>query len=86
MNWAQQKRQEFIRDLLNLRGTINRADLMEEFGISIVSASHDLRSFLASEDARKLGVEYSHSRHRYETAHERLKVKLRENAGKGNSE
>lgn len=45
MNWAAKQRQIFIRERLNETGQINRADIMQEFGISIAQASLDLSAF-----------------------------------------
>lgn len=45
MNWAAKQRQTFIRERLNETGQINRADIMEQFGISVAQASLDLTAF-----------------------------------------
>lgn len=43
--WAREQRIDFIREELDAKGYVNRADLMGHFGISIAQASIDIREF-----------------------------------------
>lgn len=45
MNWAQKQRIDFIQERLLKSGHVNRRELMEKFGISIATASADIRTF-----------------------------------------
>lgn len=45
MNWYQNKRLKFIRQMLVVYGHINRGNLMRKFGISEQQAALDLRAF-----------------------------------------
>lgn len=47
MKWAEKTRMAFIRDRLNVVGTLNRASIVERFGISIPQAANDIRRYLA---------------------------------------
>jgi len=47
MQWAQQQRLRFIEERLYLDGRINRSDIVEAYGVSIVQASKDLRDYRA---------------------------------------
>lgn len=42
MRWGVEKRLEFIEFRLFWEGGINRADIMEQFGVSVPQASKDL--------------------------------------------
>lgn len=46
MRWAEQQRIDWIGARINQRRKINRADIMEKFGISLPQASHDLQTFI----------------------------------------
>ena len=45
MQWAQEQRLQFIEQQLFWGGKVNRGDIAEEFGVSIVQASKDLRAY-----------------------------------------
>lgn len=45
-NWFVQHRQDWIADMLNVYGFINRQHLMLKFGVSQPQASTDLTTFL----------------------------------------
>lgn len=45
MRWGVEKRLEFIEFRLFWEGGINRADIMEQFGVSVPQASKDLSRF-----------------------------------------
>lgn len=42
MNWFAQHRQDWIAEMLNVYGFINRGHLIRKFGISVPKASQDL--------------------------------------------
>jgi DeoR/GlpR family transcriptional regulator of sugar metabolism len=46
MNWFEAARQEWIRDMLQVYGFVNRQHLRNKFGISQPQASKDLQKFL----------------------------------------
>jgi DeoR/GlpR family transcriptional regulator of sugar metabolism len=63
MNWFEQRRIEWIAEMLTIYGFINREHLMRKFGISQPQASNDLRTF----DARSPGfMVYNLATKRYE--------------------
>lgn len=45
MSWAQDQRQAFIRDTLQIEGRINRAAICDKFEVSLPIASADLARF-----------------------------------------
>lgn len=47
MNWAAERRLDFIEDQLVRRRRINRADLERFFGVSTPKASQDINAYLA---------------------------------------
>lgn len=63
MNWAAKQRQIWIAARLHEIGYINRADIMDEFEISIPQASIDLRRF---QEANPGVVVYNKQTKRYE--------------------
>lgn len=63
MRWAAEQRQGFIRDQLESRGYLNRADLCRAFGISTPQASMDIQTFLRT---NPYAATYNNSAKRYE--------------------
>lgn len=47
--WFKDRRQEFIAATLRQFGQIRRADLVRQFDISTLVASHDIAAFLAND-------------------------------------
>ncbi len=45
MNWFAQRRQEWIGEMLEVYGFINRFHLARKFGISTAQAANDFRAF-----------------------------------------
>ena len=50
--WFLDRRQEFIEATLRQFGQIRRADIMREFGVTVVAASADIQRFLDSDPPR----------------------------------
>lgn len=46
MNWFEQQRQQWIAEMLDVVGFINRGHIMRKFGISMPRASSDLKKFM----------------------------------------
>ncbi|MEK8121663.1 WYL domain-containing protein [Methylocystis sp. IM4] len=65
MRWGVEKRLEFIEFRLFWEGGVNRADLMEQFGVSVPQASKDLSLY---EEKAPGNLAYDRSRKRYLTA------------------
>ena len=61
MRWGVEKRLEFIEFRLFWEGGINRADIIERFGVSVPQASKDLSLYEAK------GARQSRLRHEAET-------------------
>lgn len=51
MNWYAQQRQNWISEMLNIYGYINRSHIVAKFGCSPQSAGNDLTKFQASNAA-----------------------------------
>lgn len=47
MNWYAQQRRNWIREMLQIYGFINRSHIVAKFGCSGQSAGHDLTAFAA---------------------------------------
>lgn len=65
MNYFAQLRQNYIKEIIETRGVLNRADLMNQFGISVPQASLDINKFLANHPDSMI---YNRSLKRYEKA------------------
>jgi hypothetical protein len=63
MNWFEQRRMEWIAEMLTIYGFINREHLQRKFGISVPQASLDLKAF---ERHRPGVMTYNLSTKRYE--------------------
>ncbi len=63
MRYFAKLRQKFIRDHLKKHGYINRADIMDEFDVSICQASLDLAKF---RKANRKEISYNFKTKRYE--------------------
>lgn len=63
MRWAQRHRLQYIANLLQSRGFVNRKDLMQAFEISMPQASTDLQAFIRQNPA---AMSYNPSAKRYE--------------------
>lgn len=63
MRHFEKLRQQFIADHLKKHGTINRADIMGEFGVSLQTASTDISKF---RKANKKAMVYNYQLKQYE--------------------
>lgn len=60
--WSVEKRLEFIDFRLYWEGQINRADIMDQFGVSVPQASNDLSKY---QEAAPFNLDYDHRHKKY---------------------
>lgn len=63
MRWFEEQRLKWIGERLAAVGHINRSDLMQQFGISLPTASRDLNKYL---ELRPSLMVYNKRKRRYE--------------------
>lgn len=75
--WSVEKRLEFIDFRLFWEGQINRADIMEQFGVSVPQASNDLSKY---QEAAPNNLNYDHRVKKYFTSDSFKPVFIKPNA------
>jgi len=63
MRYFEKQRHEFIAEFIKFHGKINRADIMQKFGISMPQASTDLSKF---QKANPKAIKYNTRTKQYE--------------------
>lgn len=76
MNWAADRRQEFILGRLKAHGCLLRRDICDEFRISLAQASADISTFLAENLGAMI---YNKRAKRYEVAELPVRITRRPN-------